>query len=81
MTITVNMSKEEFLDYNSYNEFKNTVKCGIIDLEDKLNSMYRYMLEDAIWSDKNKYDKLVKEVNKIVSDLKRGVSTNVNTKM
>ena len=56
MTINVTMSKEEFLEYNSYKELKNTMKCGIIDLKDNYN----------------KYGKVINKINDNLSSLERG---------
>lgn len=72
MTVNVTMSKEEFLEYNDYKEFKNTVKCGIIDLKDNYNAMLKMLLEDGIWEDKNKYDKIIKKLNDNISTIESG---------
>lgn len=80
MTITVSMSKEEFLDYNKYKEFKNNLKCGIIELNDCVNALMKEMLEDGIWVDKNKYDKLLHKINSSISSIEGGVK-DVDTEM
>ena len=72
MTINVTMSKEEFLEYNSYKELKNTMKCGIIDLKDNYNSLLKLLLEDEIWKDNNKYGKVINKINDNLSSLERG---------
>lgn len=80
MTITVTMSKEEFLEWNDYKKFKSNIKCGIIDLNSNINSLMKIMLDDGIWVDKNKYDKQLKLINASISNLERGVE-DVDTNM
>lgn len=72
MTITVTMSKEEFMDYMNFKNFKNQVKCGIIDLNTEVSNLMKIALEDGIWEDNNKYDKAFKSVNAVISKLERG---------
>ena len=72
MTITVNMSKEEFLEYCSYAKFKSDVKCGIIDIEGYLNDFMKCLLEDGIWKDNNKYDKTYTKLLKSINNMKGG---------
>ena len=69
MTINVTMSKEEFLDYNEYDALKQKVKCGIIDLNTEYSNLLNKLLNDGIWKDKNEYDKIIKKINSIISDL------------
>lgn len=73
MTINITMSKEEFLEYLNYTEFKSKVKCGIIDLESNINELMKEMLQDGIWVDKNKYDKLLKKLIDTTDKIKKGV--------
>lgn len=72
MTINVAMSKEEFIDYLNYQEFKTQVNCGIIDLEGKFNELLKMLLEDECWKDNNKYDKQLKKINECLLSIKRG---------
>ena len=72
MTINITMSKEEFLEYLNYQEFKSKVKCGIIDLESIINELMKEMLSDGIWVDHNKYDKLLKKLITSADNIKKG---------
>lgn len=72
MTITVTMSKEEFMDYMNFKNFKNQVKCGIIDLNTEVNELMKMSLEDKIWEDGNKYDKVFKKIIKITDSIEKG---------
>lgn len=72
MTITVNMSKEEFLEYCNYKDFKSSIKCSIIDLKDNINGMMKMLLEDEVWKDNNKYDKKFKKICENLDVLERG---------
>lgn len=72
MTITVTMSKEEFMDYMDFKNFKNQVKCGIIDLNTEMNALMEMSLEDGIWEDNNKYDKVFKKILSISNKIERG---------
>lgn len=62
MTINITMSKEEFNDYQNYEVFKNQLKCGTIDLKDNINILVKELLNDQIWKDNNKYDKIIKKI-------------------
>lgn len=72
MTITVNMSKEEFLDYCNEKDFKTQVKCSIIELKDNYNMLLKELLEDGVWVDNNKYDKIIKKINHDITILEGG---------
>lgn len=72
MTINITMSKEEFLEYLNYQEFKSKVKCGIIDLESITNELMKEMFNDGIWVDHNKYDKLLKKLITSTDNIKKG---------
>lgn len=72
MTITVNMSKQEFLEYNEYANFKYRVKCGIIDLKEDYNELLKLLLDDGIWKDNNSYGKVVNKINKDIDKLEEG---------
>ena len=80
MTVTVNMSKEEFLDYCNDKNFKSQLKCSIIDLKDNYNALLKLLLEDGIWTDRNKYGKIIDKLNSNITELERGVK-NVDSEM
>lgn len=66
MTITVNMSQEEFLDYIKYKENVINDKQAKNEINDKYNKLLSYLLEDKVWVDGNKYDKIIKELGKVI---------------
>lgn len=70
MEVTVKLNKEEFLDYINFQNFKSNVNCGIISLEVNYNNLLKQLLEDGIWKDNNKYDKIILEINKDINTLK-----------
>ena len=72
MTINITMSKEEFNDYQNYEVFKNQLKCGTIDLKDNINQLCKLLLEDKIWVDNNKYDKIIKSIFKNLNTIEGG---------
>lgn len=80
MTVTVNMSKEEFLDYCNYKNFMSSMKCSIIDLKDNYNSLLKLLLDDGIWKDRNNYGKVIDKINDSITALERGVQ-NVDSEM
>lgn len=66
MTITVNMSQEEFLDYIKYKENVINDKQVKNEINDKYNKLLSYLIEDKVWVDGNKYDKIIKELGKVI---------------
>lgn len=72
MTVTVTMSKEEFIEYNNFDLYKSSVKCSIIDLTNSYNKIFKRLLDDGLaveYEDLlndlgNKIRKIEKEVNK-----------------
>ena len=79
MTIQVTMSKEEFLEWNSFQDYKQQIKCGIIDLNNAYNDLLKELLEEEKWQDRNKIDKLVKRMNEAISNIEGG-KNNDNSK-
>lgn len=68
MNITVNMTKDEFLEYCKFTEFKSKQKTGIIEVNSSINNLMSELLKDGIWETDNKYDKLLKALNKSIDD-------------
>ena len=66
MTITVSMSQEEFLDYIKYKENVINDKQVKNEINDKYNKLLSYLIEDKVWVDGNKYDKIIKELGKVI---------------
>lgn len=71
MTIQVTMSKEEFLEWNAFQEYKSSIKCGIIELNTHYNDLLKLLLEEGKWEDKNKVDKIVHKMNEAIKALER----------
>lgn len=72
MTISVTMSKDEFIDYTKFNDYKQKVKSLVVDLNEIFNSIYSSLLEDGLLTDKNKYGKIMNNYTKVISKLEEG---------
>ena len=44
MKITVEMTKDEFLNWNNFLEYKNIIKSGIIEIEDMYNTLVTWFM-------------------------------------
>lgn len=72
MTINVTMTKDEFLDYTKFLDYKSQIQTVQVDLRDIFNDLYRELLQDGIIKDKNSYDKLMNKFSTALDILKGG---------
>lgn len=70
MTVTVTMSKEEFLEYSNYEKYKSSIKCSIIDLNSSYNDLFNELLNDGILHE-DKYEKLMQKIVKNISKIEK----------
>lgn len=80
MTINVTMTKDEFLDYTKFLDYKAQIQIVHVDLTDIFNDLYRELIQDGIIKDKNKYDKLMNKFSTAIDKLKGGTNS-ANTEM
>lgn len=69
-TVTVTMSKEEFLSYCNSVDFKSSIKCGIIDLNNVINEITKkLMMDNIIKEDNGDYYSLIQKLNEAVKSI------------
>ena len=72
MTINVTMTKDEFLDYTKFLDYKAQIQTAQVDLRDVFNDLYHELLQDGVLKDKNKDDKLMNNFSTAIDKLKGG---------